>query len=113
MKNLRKYLVFPITYLILELLEEFLYYKSELIEDVWVRTAVLMTALVAGISLLAFLLVPFFEGGLETLHKSHKKHGPFADFAVTLLLLAALYYVYYVKLSAGSIKAILPPFMLN
>ena len=113
MKNVRKYLIFPITYLILELVEEFVYYKCELIPDPWIRTAVVLITLIIGISLLAFVLVPFFEGGLDTVRKSHKHHGPLADFVVTILIIAALYFIYYIRIRDGSIESIMPPFLLN
>lgn len=111
-KGFRHYLIFPITYLILELVEEFIYYKSELIADPWVRTAAVMVGLVCGISLLAFILVPFFEGGLDTIRKSHKNHGVWVDFLVTFFILAALYYIYHLKIHEG-FKNVLPPFLLN
>lgn len=112
MKHVRKYLVFPITYLILELFEELIYYKAQLIGDVHGRTAVVMVSLVFGISLLAFVLVPFFEGGLESLRKSHRRHGAMAMLTITVLLIAGLYFVYYIKMRSG-MEGILPPFMLN
>lgn len=112
MKNARKYFIFPITYLILELAEDFIIYKCSKIDDIYIRTAVIMGALVAGISILAFILMPFFEGGLERLHKSHKKHGPLADFVVSCSMIIALYGIYYLKFKSG-LEAILPPFLLN
>lgn len=112
-KNFRNYLIFPITYLILELVEEFIYYKFELIKNLWLRTGIVMVSLLIGISVLAFVLVPFFEGGLDTVHKSHKKHGPLVGFFVTLLILAGLYFIYYYKLRSNSIEGVLPPFLLN
>ncbi|PJF38762.1 MAG: hypothetical protein CUN55_16345 [Phototrophicales bacterium] len=112
MKNAKKYVIFPITYLILELVEEYIAYKCDLIADPWMHTGVLMVSLVFGISILAFVLVPFFEGGLDTVHRTHKKHGPLAGFMVTLLIIAGLYFIYYFKVLHG-IEGILPPFMLN
>ncbi len=111
-KGIRQYLVFPITYLILDLVQDYVSYKCELIEDPWIRTGAVISALVFGISILAFVLVPFIEGGLETVRKTHKSHGPLADFLVTCLILVALYFIYFLKINEG-IRSILPPFMLN
>ena len=112
MKNSRKYLVFPITYLILELIEDYVKYKSEAIEDIYIRTGVVMLTLVLGISLLAFILMPFFEGGFDHMRKKSKKHGAFVDLLVSSLTIGMLYMIYYIKINNG-IEAILPPFMLN
>ena len=113
-KNLSKYFVFPITYLILELVEDVLIYKSELVGNHWTQAVVVMGVLVFGISLVAFALVPFFQGGLESLRKSHKKHGPLGEFLFTASVLLAIYLLYYIKVShGGNIESLLPDFFHN
>ena len=111
-KQFSKFLVLPITYLLLDLGEDFFIYKAELIQDPWLETAVVMGILTLGIAVVAFALVPFFEGGLETLRKSHKRHGAMGEFIFTTLLLAGIFFLYYVKTQNG-LEALLPPVLLN
>ena len=113
-KNIAKYLVFPITYLILELVEDVLIYKAVLFKNAWLQTLVVIGILVFGISLVAFALVPFFQGGLDSLRKVNKKHGALGEFMFTASVLLAIYFLYYIKVSTGGgIEALLPDFFHN
>jgi len=111
-KDFRKFLVLPIVYLILDLVEDFFIYKAEVISNIWAKTGAIIGILAFGISFVAFALVPFFQGGLETLHKTSKKNGGIGEFVFAVVLIAVIYFIYYIKTDKG-LTAVLPPFLLN
>ena len=113
-KSFSRFIVFPITYLILELIEELLIYKAESIVNPWLKTLAVIGILIFVISVVAFALVPFVQGGLESLRKSDKRHGPIGEMVFTLFLVAFIYALYYFKtVDGGNIEALLPKFLLN
>ena len=113
-KNIAKYFVFPITYLILELVEDVLIYKTASMDAGYPRTFTVIGILVFGISIVAFALVPFFQGGLESLRKSHKKHGPLGEVLFIASVLLAIFYLYHVKSNdPEGIEALLPKIVQN
>ena len=76
--------------------------------SLYVLTATVLAILVFVISVVAFVLVPFLQGGLEALKKSDKKLGPLGAFCLSIFIIAFIYSLYYVKLKGGSIEALLP-----
>lgn len=111
--NVRNYFILPISFLLLNAVEEVVIYKLEMITNPWVQTAAIMALLLVGISMVAFVFIPFFEGGLVNLHTSSKRnYGRVGEIVFMVAVLLVVYFLYYYVYIRGP-EQLLPPDLRN
>jgi hypothetical protein len=104
----RAYYVLPCCLLLLNLVNNLISYKAELIADLWLRTTIVILLVLFGGSLVAFVVSPAIEGLVRLLHRGSRQGAGQLGEAVFLLLLGAVVFWLYYQLSAGGPEAILP-----
>ncbi len=104
----RKYVVLPTCLLLLNALEEVIIYKSEMVEDPYLRTAVILGLFIAGFSMVAFVISPLIAKWLEGVYlASRKTAGGIGTTVLMLGVIAGLFVLYYVIYILG-VEAIVP-----
>lgn len=104
----RTYYVLPCCLLLLNLVNNVISYKTEMIQDPYLRVAVIMALVLFGGSLVAFLVAPGLEKLVRTLHRSSKAGGYIGEIVFLTMLGVAVFWLYYASYIHGP-QSILPP----
>ncbi len=109
----RAYYVFPCCLLLLNLCNNLISYKTEMIHDPFVRVIVLIVLVLFGSSIVAFAVAPGLEATVRFLHHgSRNEAGLLGEIAFLLLLGAGVYWLYYQFYVHGA-EALLPEDLWN
>lgn len=96
----RAYYVLPCCLLLLNLCNNLLSYKAEVIHDAYLRVLAIMALVLGGGSLVAFAVAPGIEALVRGLHQGSRKQAGILGEILFLALLGVfvfwLYYQYYI-----------------
>jgi hypothetical protein len=99
--------------LILNIVEEVFTYKAQVIENNYLRTAVVMGLFLVGFGLVALLLSPLISRWLQAAYFSGRKRaGYLGEFVVLGIVYAGLFFVYY-RIYVHGVESILPDALQN
>ena len=104
----KNYYVLPCLLLLLNLVNNLVSYKAELIDEPFLRTAVVIVLVLFGGSVVAFLLSPALEKLVQVLHRTSKTNAGGLGEAVFLIALGALVFWLYYQMTVHGIAALLP-----
>jgi hypothetical protein len=108
-RNIRKYLILPTCMLVLNIVEEVFCYKSQMISNLYLRTALLMVMFLCGFGLVWLVIAPIVSRSLEVAYFGGKKHGDARGILVLAVVYGVLFYAYYLLYSApGGAANLLP-----
>jgi len=112
-KSFQKLVIFPTGFLILNVFEEIIEYKSAAIDNPWLQTLLLMFILLLGISFVGLILIPTVENLVGEMHQSsNRKAGRLGELMLVFLIYAALYLLYFQVYIHGP-ESVLPAAMRN
>ncbi len=104
----KNYYVLPCLLLLLNLVNNVVSYKAELVDDPFVRTAVVIALVLFGGTVVAFLLSPALEKLVQALHRtSRSSAGGLGEMIFLVALGAAVFWLYY-QLATHGIASLLP-----
>jgi hypothetical protein len=111
-RQLRKYLVLPVSLLLLNAVEDVAIYRMQaIIGDPFLLTGSIIALFLIGFSIVGFVISPAIEVMIEKTHATGRVFfGPVGSLAMLLAISAAIYWVYY-KIyinGASSISMMLP-----
>lgn len=99
---MKRYVIFPCCLLIFGAVEEVLDYKSQVIENDYLRVGLVMLFYAFGISLLAYLVTPMVEQSVLKAHAmSRNGAGRLGEYAFVAFLLGSVYFLWYQILIHG------------
>lgn len=104
----KNYYVLPCLLLLLNLVNNVVSYKAELVDDPFVRTAVVIALVLFGGTVVAFLLSPALEKLVQALHRTSKSNAGSLGEAVFLIALGVLVFWLYYQVTAHGIASLLP-----
>jgi len=108
-RKIKKYFILPTCLLVLNALEEIFVYKSEVIDNDYLRTGVVLLLFIIGTAAVSFLLAPVIERLLSKAYFSGRKHaGYVGEFLILSGVVLALYTLYFVLYVQGP-EYLLPP----
>jgi len=111
--RIRKWVILPCCLLVFGVVEELLYYKAEMVPDPYLRTALNMFLFVAGVSLIAYVLVPAIERVVGQVHRTMRRSSGFTgEVLIVGLLLMGVYWLWYALFVHGP-ESLLPVFLHN
>jgi hypothetical protein len=105
---LKNYYVLPCCLLLLNLANSLVAYKAELIEEPFLRTAMVILLVLCGASLVAFVLAPAIGMAVNSLHRGSRENGGRVGETVFLLLLGAGVFWCYYQLCTEGPASLLP-----
>jgi len=109
----KNYYVLPCCLLLLNLANNLVGYKAELIEEPLLRTLVVIFIVLCGSSLVAFVLAPTIGLAVNTLLRSSRRNGGQLGETLALLVLgAAVFWGYYLLCNHGA-ASLLPKIWRN
>lgn len=103
----RAYYVLPCCLLLLNLCVELVSYKTRMIDEPLLRTAVIIAMVLGGGSLVAFLVAPLLEKLVQFLHRESQQAGQLGEILFLLLLGVGIFWLYYQVYIVGP-ESILP-----
>ena len=104
----RSYYVLPCCLLLLNLVNNLVSYKAEMIGDAFSRVAVIILLVLFGGSLVAFAVAPALETVVRNLHRgSRREAGRIGEIFFLVALGAAVFWLYHQMYIHGP-EAILP-----
>lgn len=104
----RNYYILPCLLLLLNLVNNVVSYKAELIRDPYVRTAAVIALVLFGGSVTAFLIAPALEKAVRLLHRSSKQGAGNIGEMLFLSALGVLIFWLYYRLTVHGAEAIVP-----
>ncbi len=104
----KNYYVLPCLLLLLNLANNVVSYKAELVDDPFLRTAVVIALVLFGGTMVAFFLSPALEKLVQTLHRtSRSSAGGLGEMVFLVALGAAVFWLYY-QMTTHGIASLLP-----
>lgn len=104
----RNYFILPCCLLLLNLVNNIISYKAELIADGFLRTTVVIFLVLAGSSLVAFVVTPAIAAAVRWLHLgSRRGAGELGEVFFLILLGVVVFWLYYRTAMHGT-ASILP-----
>ena len=108
-RSLKKYIIFPCCLLIFGAVEEVMDYKSEVIQNAYLRVALVMLFYAFGISIIAYLVTPMVEQSVLKAHAvSRNGAGRLGEYAFIAFLLGSVYFLWFQIIVHGP-ETLLPP----
>ena len=109
-RTFHKYISLPTCLLMLNIVEEVFCYKSQLVEDPYLRTGAIVLMFICGFGLVGFVMVPVVTVFLEEVYFSGRKRGGLtAEIVVLLVLYVVFFYIYFQLYSRpGGVENLLP-----
>ena len=108
-RNIKKYFILPTCLLILNAIEEVGVYKSAVVTNPYLRTAVVLVMFIAGTALVSFVLAPVIEKMIARMYFSGRKHaGYLGEFFIVFSVILGLYVIYFLLYIRGP-EYLLPP----
>ncbi len=104
----KNYYVLPCLLLLLNLVNNLVSYKAELVDDPFLRTGLVIALVLFGGTMVAFLLSPALEKLVQALHRTSKSGAGGLGEAIFLIGLGALVFWLYYQMTAHGIAALLP-----
>ncbi|HLP03473.1 MAG TPA: hypothetical protein VK163_15710 [Opitutaceae bacterium] len=104
----KNYYILPCLLLLLNLVNNVVSYKAELVGDPFLRTAVVIALVLFGGTVVAFLLSPALEKLVQTLHRSSKSGAGALGEALFLIALGAFVFWLYYQLTTHGVASLLP-----
>ena len=104
----KNYYVLPCLLLLLNLVNNVVSYKAEVIDEPFVRTAVVIALVLFGGTVVAFLLSPALEKLVQTLHRTSRSSAGGVGEAVFLIALGVFVFWLYYQMTIHGIAALLP-----
>ncbi len=106
---LRNYYVLPCCLLLLNLINNIVAYKAGVIDEPLLRTAAVIFLVLAGSSLVAFVLAPLVVRIVHSLHAgSRRGAGELGEVFFLVLLGGVVFWLYY-RMTIHGVASILPP----
>ncbi|MBS3763053.1 MAG: hypothetical protein KGZ25_07100 [Planctomycetes bacterium] len=114
-RNIEKYVILPTCLLVLEVFEEFVCYKAEIINNPYLRTLILLLMFFCGFSLVNLVFAPLINKAIEHLYYGGRKSaGPLGEIISLGVVYTALFYVYYLIYSTeAGVEQLLPQSLHN
>ena len=109
----RAYYVLPCCLLLLNLVNNLISYKTEMIKNPFWRVMVVMLLVLFGGSLVAFAIAPGFEHVVRALHRSSRQGAGRLGEIVFLVLLGLLVFWLYYQIYINGPTSILPAAWAN
>lgn len=104
----RAYYVLPCCLLLLNLCNNLVSYKADMIAEPWVRVLVIMALVLFGSSIVAFAVAPALEALVRALHQgSRNEAGTLGEIVFLVVLGAVVFWLYYQYYVHGA-EALLP-----
>lgn len=104
----KNYYILPCLLLLLNLVNNVVSYKAGTIDDVFLRTAVVIVLVLFGGTVVAFLLSPALEKLVQALHRATKSGAGGLGEVLFLIALGALVFWLYYQMTANGIDSLLP-----
>jgi hypothetical protein len=104
----KNYYVLPCLLLMLNLANNLVSYKAGMIDDGFLRTAVVIAIVLCGGTIVAYLLSPALEKMIQFLHRTSRSSAGGLGEAVFLLALGAAVFWLYYQYSVHGIDSLLP-----
>ena len=104
----KNYYILPCLLLLLNLVNNVVSYKAELVDEPFLRTAVVIALVLFGGTVVAFLLSPALEKLVQTLHRTSKTNAGGVGEALFLVALGVLVFWLYYQMTAHGIASLLP-----
>lgn len=104
----KNYYILPCLLLLLNLVNNVVSYKAGTIDDLFLRTAVVIVLVLFGGTVVAFLLSPALEKLVQALHRATKSGAGGLGEALFLIALGALVFWLYYQMTANGIDSLLP-----
>ena len=106
---LKNYYVLPCCLLLLNLVNNIVAYKAGVIDEPLLRTAAVIFLVLAGSSLVAFVLAPTVVRIVHSLHAgSRRGAGELGEVFFLVLLGGVVFWLYY-RMTIHGVASILPP----
>jgi hypothetical protein len=105
---LRAYYVLPCCLLLLNLVNNLVSYKAEMIADPYARVAVIMLLVLFGGTLVAFAIAPGIEATVRALHHGSRKGAGILGEVLFLALLGVFVFWIYYRFYVHGAESILP-----
>ena len=112
-KVVRNYYILPCCLLLLNLANNVVSYKSGVIANPFLRTAVVMLLVLFGSSVTAFVVAPALASGVRWLHRSSRRNAGELGEVLFFAALGALVFWLYYRVSSHGTVAIVPPMWRN
>ena len=104
----RAYYVLPCCLLLLNLVNNVVSYKAEMVGDPYARVALIMVLVLFGGSLVAFAIAPALEATVRTLHQGSRRGAGILGEIFFLTLLGVLVFWLYFQFYMHGPEALLP-----
>ncbi|MBK8479306.1 MAG: hypothetical protein IPL39_24415 [Opitutaceae bacterium] len=104
----KNYYILPCLLLLLNLVNNVVSYKAEVVDDPFLRTSTVILLVLFGGTVVAFLLSPAMEKLVQTLHRTSKSGAGGLGEALFLIGLGALVFWLYYQMTAHGIASLLP-----
>jgi hypothetical protein len=104
----RNYYVLPCCLLLLNLCVELVNYKTKMLYDPFVRTAVIISMVLVGGSFVGFIAAPAIGTLVQTLHRSSRRSGGTIGEVIFLVVLGALIFWLYYRVYILGPESVLP-----
>ncbi len=104
----KNYYILPCLLLLLNLVNNVVSYKAELIGDPFFRTAVVIALVLFGGTVVAFLLSPALEKLVQALHRTSKSGAGALGEAAFLVALGAFVFWLYYQMTVHGVASLLP-----
>ncbi len=107
--TIRKYIILPCCLLAINIFEEVLFYKAQMVGNPYWRTALIIGVFFVIVSIGAFILAPFTEALLQHIYKTSKKEAGLIGETLFLLAVASAFYFLYYMVYIHGPESLLPP----
>ena len=104
----KNYYILPCLLLLLNLVNNVVSYKAGTIDDMFLRTAVVILLVLFGGTVVAFMLSPALEKLVQALHRATKSGAGGLGEVLFLIALGALVFWLYYQMTANGIDSLLP-----
>lgn len=107
-RNLRKYVILPVCLIVLNAVEEVLVYKTGVIGNDYLRTAVILALYLGGFGLVGLVLAPLIERWLALTFDAGRRKGGSPGVMVLLCLLGIGLFFLYFRIYVDGPETLLP-----
>jgi len=104
----RAYYILPCCLLLLNLVNNLITYKAEMIHDPFLRVVIIILFVLFGGSVVAFAVAPGLEVVVRNLHRGSRNEAGRVGEAVFLLALGAVVFWLYYQMSINGPESVLP-----
>jgi hypothetical protein len=104
----RNYYVLPCCLLLLNLCIELVSYKAKMIDDVLLRTAVIIAMVLFGASLVSFVVAPAIGALIGTMHRTSRRQWGGVGEALFLVALGVVVFWLYYRIYVLGPESVLP-----